>query len=73
MWLGQGTEEMHAELSLGNYLDKVHSEKRDGDGMIIFMSFYVEKLRALLRIVSSGDFDMCGVQAAGCDTATLFS
>jgi hypothetical protein len=41
--------------------------------VIILISFYVEKLRALLRIVSSGDFDICGVQAAGCDTAALFS
>jgi hypothetical protein len=48
MWLGWGTEEMHAELSRGNYLEKVHSEKRDGDDMIIFISFYVERLRALL-------------------------
>jgi hypothetical protein len=64
---------MHADLSRGNYLDKVHSEKRDGDDIIIFISFYVENLRALLRIVSSGHFDICGVQATGCDTAALFS
>jgi hypothetical protein len=39
---GMGDRKMHAELSRGNYLDKVHSEKRDGDDMIIFISFYVE-------------------------------
>jgi len=70
---GIGTEEMRAELSLGNYLDKVHSENGDGDSMILFMSFNVENLRTLLRIVSSGDFDICGVQAACCDPAALVS
>jgi hypothetical protein len=46
MWLGWGTEEIRAELSLGSYLE-VQSQKGDGDDRIIFISFYEEQQRTL--------------------------
>lgn len=69
MWLGWGTEKCMQNC----HEVRVHWEKSDGDDMITFISFYVETVRALLRIMSSGDFDICGEQAAGWDTAALFS
>jgi hypothetical protein len=43
MWLGWGTEETHAELWRGNYVDEIQLQNRAADDRIISVSFYVEK------------------------------